>query len=114
MGQSHEQYLRNRAEEIVLKELIYGGNSIRILEEFWYGNIEPTDYDSSACKEYKEVLRLITKNEEKLQAFMTDEQKELFSRYSDTVRECQMTTDCLIFQNWVKLGARIMLEVMEE
>lgn len=45
---------------------------------------------------------------------MTDEQKELFSRYSDTVREYQMTTDCLIFQNWVKLGARIMLEVMEE
>jgi len=25
-----------------------------------------------------------------------------------------MTTDCLIFQNGFKLGARIMLEVMEE
>lgn len=114
MGQSHEQYPQpcggNRPQRTDLR----GGNSIRILEEFWYGNIEPTDYDSSACKEYKEVLRLITKNEEKLQASMTDEQKELFSRYSDTVREYQMTTDCLIFQNWVKLGARIMLEVMEE
>lgn len=26
---------------------------MKILEEFWYGNIEPTDYDTSSCKEYK-------------------------------------------------------------
>ena len=25
---------------------------MRILEEFWYGNIEPTEYDTSSCKEY--------------------------------------------------------------
>ena len=44
---------------------------MRILEEFWYGNIEPTEYDAIACKEYKEVLRLITRNEEKLLATMS-------------------------------------------
>ncbi len=41
---------------------------MRLLEEFWYGNIEPTECDTNSCKEYKEVLRLITRNEEKLQA----------------------------------------------
>lgn len=87
---------------------------MRILEEFWYGNIEPTDYDSSACKEYKKALRLITRNEEKLQASMTDEQKELFSRYTDVVREYQTMAECLLFQNSFKLGARMMLEVIEE
>ena len=45
---------------------------------------------------------------------MTDEQKELFSRYTDAVHEHQMTTDCLIFKNGFKLGTRMMLEVMEE
>ena len=59
---------------------------MRLLEEFWYGNIEPTEYDTNACKEYKEVLHLITRNEEKLLATMTDAQKELFSRYTDAVR----------------------------
>ena len=49
---------------------------MRILEEFWYGNIEPTEYVTTACKEYDEILRLITRNEEKLLATMTDEQKE--------------------------------------
>ncbi|MBM6927333.1 DUF6809 family protein [Pseudoflavonifractor phocaeensis] len=28
-----------------------------ILEEFWYGNIEPAEYDSCATKEYRESLR---------------------------------------------------------
>ena len=41
---------------------------MRLLEEFWYGNIEPTEYDTNVCKEYREVLRMITRNEEKLQA----------------------------------------------
>ena len=39
---------------------------MRILEEFWYGNIEPTEYDTSSCKEYKKLLELICRNEEKL------------------------------------------------
>ena len=87
---------------------------MRILEEFWCGNIEPTEYDANASKEYKEALRLITKNEEKLQATMTDEQKELFARYTDAVREYQTMAECLLFQNSFRLGARMMLEVMEE
>lgn len=50
---------------------------MRILEEFWYGNVEPTEYDTSSCKEYKKLLELICRNEEKLKATMTNEQKSL-------------------------------------
>ena len=60
---------------------------MRILEELWYGNIEPTEYDTSSCKEYRKLLGLICRNEEKLRATMTDEQKELFEKYTDCVRE---------------------------
>lgn len=87
---------------------------MRLLEEFWYGNIEPTEYDTNACQEYKEVLRLITRNEEKLLATMSDEQKELFSRNTDAVREYQTMAECLLFQSSFRLGAKMMLEVMEE
>ena len=87
---------------------------MRILEEFWYGNIEPSEYDTSSCKEYKEALQLICQNEEKLQATMTDSQKELFSRYTDSVQEFQTMAECLLFQNSFKLGARMMVEVMED
>lgn len=85
-----------------------------ILEEFWYGNIEPTEYDTSSSKEYKELLQLISRNEEKLLATMTDDQKDLFSRYQNCVREFQAIAECLLFQNSFRLGARMMLEVMDE
>ena len=55
---------------------------MRILEEFWYGNIEPTEYDTSS-KEYKKLLEPICRNEEKLKATMTYEQKELCARISN-------------------------------
>ena len=85
-----------------------------ILEELWYGNIEPADYDASPSKEYKELLQLISRNEDKLLATMTDAQKELFSRYTDCVREYQTMAECLLFQNCFRLGARMMLEVLQE
>lgn len=52
---------------------------MRIREEFWYCNIELTEYASATWKELKEALHLITRNEGKLLATMTEEQKELFS-----------------------------------
>ena len=85
-----------------------------ILEEFWYGNLDPAEYDASPSEEYKERIRLISWNEEKLLATMTDEQKDLFSRYQDCVREHQAIAECLLFQNSFRLGSQIMLEVMKE
>ena len=87
---------------------------MRLLEELWYGNIEPAEYNTNACSEYKEALRLIAKNEEKLRATMTDEQKEIFSRYIDAVQDYQTIAECLLFQSSFKLGARIVAEVMVE
>ena len=87
---------------------------MRILEDLWYGNIEPTEYDTYPCAEYKVALQWISRKEEKLKATMTDSQRELFSRYSDSVREFQDMAECMLFQNSFPLGARMMLEVMEE
>ena len=60
---------------------------MNILEEFWYGNLDPAEYDANPNEEYMELIRLISRNEEKLLATMTDAQKDLFSRYQDCVRE---------------------------
>ena len=87
---------------------------MNILEELWYGNIEPAEYDISSSKEYKEMLQLISRNEDNLLATMTDAQKELFTKYADCVREYQTMAENLLFQNSFRLGARIMLEVMRE
>ena len=43
-----------------------------VLEEFWYGNLDPAEYNANTSKEYKELLQLISRNEDKLLATMTD------------------------------------------
>ena len=85
-----------------------------ILEDFWYGNIEPSEYDTSSDKEYKEALLRISRNEESLQDTLTDAQRKLFSQSLDSVREFQAMAECLLFQNSFRLGARMMLEIMDE
>ena len=87
---------------------------MNILEEFWYGNIEPAEYDVSPSKEYKEMLQLISRNEERLLATMTDAQKELFTRYTDCVREYQAMAECMLFQNSFRMGAQMMMAIMKE
>ena len=87
---------------------------MNVLEEFWYGNLDPAEYDAYPSKDYKEMLQLISRNEDKLLATMTDDQKDLFSRYQDCVREFQAMAEFLLFQNSFRLGARMMQEVMEE
>ena len=87
---------------------------MNVLEEFWYGNIEPAEYNISSSKEYKELLQLISRNEDKLLVTMTGEQKELFTKDADCVREYQVMAECLLFQNSYCLGGRMMLEVMRD
>ena len=84
---------------------------MNILEELWYGNIEPAEYDTSPSKEYKQMLQLISRNEDKLLATMTDAQKELFAKYTDCVRDYQVMTEYMLFQNSFRLGAKMMLAV---
>ena len=89
-------------------------NVTNVLEEFWYGNLEPAEYDTSSSKEYKELLQLISRNEDKLLASMTDAQKDLFTRYQDCARELQATAECLLFQNSFRLGARLITEITQD
>ena len=62
----------------------------------------------------KSLRAYSSRNEEKLLATMTDEQKELFSRYTDAVQEYQTMAECLLFQSSFKLGAKMMVEVMDD
>ena len=86
---------------------------MNILEEFWYGNLEPAEYDVSPSKEYKEMLQLISRNEDRLLATMTDAQKELFTLYADCMREYQAMAECMLFQNSFRLGAKMMAEILK-
>ena len=85
-----------------------------ILEDLWCGNIRPSEYDVSSCREYAVALERINQVEGKLQDTLSDEQKELFARYTESVQDFHALADYLLFQSSFKLGVRMTLEVTEE
>lgn len=77
-------------------------------------NVEPAEYDASLNAEYKQMHQRISRNGDRLLATMTGAQKELFSRYTDCVREFQAMAECLLFRNSFRLGAGMMMAVFVE
>ena len=57
---------------------------------------------STVIEEYKELVRLTSRNEEKLLATMTEEQKVFFTRYTDCVREYQAMAYVAILRKYIE------------
>ncbi len=49
-----------------------------LLENLWYGNVHPIEGFLEGNKEYKNLLRIAAKDQERLSAFLSPEQAELF------------------------------------
>ena len=82
-----------------------------ILEELWYGNITPTEYsriDNNA--NYKEALNLVTQQQERLKATLTDEQKVLLEKLLTANEEFSIIIELDCFKVGFKLGARLTIE----
>ena len=60
----------------------------------------------------KELIGLLNRNEEKLTATLSDEQKETFEKYKDCNREISEISEREIFLNGFRMGARIIIDVV--
>ncbi|MGN0489874.1 DUF6809 family protein [Ruminococcus sp.] len=83
-----------------------------ILEDLYYGNLFPHEKCAKLDDETKELLGLLNRNEEKLTATLSDEQKETFEKYKDCSREISEICERNAFLNGFRLGARIIIEVV--
>ena len=109
-------YGKGEAEEYILgkedKGVYYGGCLSReevIAQEkgaFILVNPRPTDDEYSKCSFPSKLMEYMARHHDDLLKTMTDEQKELFSRYTDALREHQAITERMLFQSSFKLGAR--------
>lgn len=81
-----------------------------ILEDLYYGNIVPADKGIKKGSEYSKLLNLAARNEEKLSATLTKEQKILFEKYKDCTLEMYGISEKKTFVDGVKLGVKIIVE----
>ena len=83
------------------------------LEDLYYGNISPCERDIKCGTKMDKLLKLICKNEEKLNSGLTEKQKEIFDKFKDCTSELSCITEREAFSSGFILATRIMVEVME-
>ena len=81
-----------------------------ILEELWYGNIDPQVDATRDNKEVKNLLALMMQNREKLCEKLNDEEKEILEKYDDCQIEMNSLIEREIFRYAVSLGMRLSIE----
>ena len=85
-----------------------------IIEELWYGNICPQEDGISNSPEFKELVGYISRHRIELEATMSDEQKRILNKMMDCRNEIDCLTEAKIFANGLKLGAKLMFEMLSE
>ncbi len=86
---------------------------MHILEEFWYGNINPAERPFQRQRKFDKAFRMLTKNEEKLLESLNEQEKELFDKVKACYDEMIQITECQTFIKGFKLGARFVMACIE-
>ena len=86
---------------------------MHMLEEFWYGNINPMERPFQRQRKFDKTFRLLTKNEEKLLENLNEQEKEVFDKFKACYDEMIQITECQTFIKGFKLGARFVIACFE-
>ena len=81
-----------------------------VLEDLWYGNINPhATYLTGNCR-FKHLLSLMGKSRDNLSDTLTEQQKELLEKYDEAVNEMHSLAEEAAFHCGFSLGVRLVME----
>ena len=77
-----------------------------IIEELFYGNLEPQELTTEITPSLKKKLRELVKKEEELTSKLSEEEKKLFLNYTSTYNEFSSISISDGFISGFRFGAR--------
>ena len=77
-----------------------------IIEELFYGNLEPQELTTELTPRLKRKLSELVKKEDELTSKLLEEEKELFSNYVSTYNEFSSISNSDSFISGFRFGAR--------
>ena len=80
------------------------------LEDLWYGNIRPVETYIEGNMEYKNLLRLVSKNREILENELSPKQLELFEKYTASANEMNSISETAAFKYGFTLAVLLLTE----
>ena len=81
-----------------------------IIRELWYGNVAPFEQCTRGDKQLKELLKLVARNKEELDATLTDKQKETLEKFEEALNEMHSIAERDAISYGLRLGIRLMAE----
>ena len=81
-----------------------------IIKELWYGNVAPFEQCTRGDKQLKELLKLVARNKEELDASLTEKQKETLEKFEENMNEMHGITERDAFSYGFRLGVQLMAE----
>lgn len=85
-----------------------------IIEDFYYGNIEPQALSTEITPRLKKKLNVLVKKEEELSAMLPEKKKELFANYVCAYNEFSSISISDGFISGFRLGARFTYDTFIE
>ena len=85
---------------------------MNILEDLYYGNINPCEKEFKKGSTYSQLLGYIVRHQQDLLKRMNDEEKEVFEKFTECTNEMYGIAEREAFVRGFTLGARIIVEVM--
>ena len=77
-----------------------------IIEELFYGNLEPQELTTEITPRLKKKLNVLVKKEEELSAMLPEKEKELFANYVSAYNEFSSISISDGFISGFRFGAR--------
>ncbi len=81
-----------------------------IIEDFYYGNIEPQEVNSELTPKLKKKLNNLAEKEEQLSTRLNGEEKEMFLSYVSAYIEFSTISNANSFMSGFRFGAKFTYE----
>ena len=84
------------------------------IQDLYYGRISPYEMSISATPEYQKLKTLADKNEDLLRESLSDEQKELLEKLTESITDISSISERDMFIAGFRLGMKLMINVMKD
>ena len=83
-------------------------------QDLYYGRISPYEMSISTTPEYQKLKALADNNEELLRESLSDEQKELLEKLTESITDISSISERDMFIAGFRLGMKLMIDVTKD
>ena len=87
---------------------------MKTLEDMWSEGLPANPHGTATNQQCRDLYELLRRNEQELLPLLPEKAKEVYEKMKDNLMELGQVSECEIFTQGFRLGARIMLDVLDD